>query len=314
MKSKNKHKQSNYFTIMLVPDSSAKVRSIHISRRHFLLIWVLIFLCISIIISAISITPESVRHYPSVRIDGAMNEPSVAAENRYIQTPLRTQLYEFEQRIKELHYHSESIVYTKRNILNVFEALSAFDLPFSFDEALFSNSSPDWAYPNIHALAALNVTLYQKILGMQALAYYAEDLSSYFRYRPTGWPVDGRLIISGFGYRLSPSGERRIEQHDGIDISVPIGTAVFATAYGTVITAAWHPHGYGHFVAIEHRYGYSTLYAHNSELLVSTGDSVYRGQVIALSGNSGYSASPHLHYEVLFNNIPQNPLHFLVRD
>ncbi len=110
-------------------------------------------------------------------------------------------------------------------------------------------------------------------------------------------PVDGGVITSCKGWRLDPFGSGRTVYHSGYDISVPTGTPVHPTQVGTVFFAGPF-HGYGNLVAIDHGNGYLTYYGHNSELLVKPGDKVGPDSVIALSGNTGRSTGPHVHYEM----------------
>jgi len=124
---------------------------------------------------------------------------------------------------------------------------------------------------------------------------------------PTRWPVDCRLITSDFGYRVFRG---RREFHTGIDIGVWYKTPVRATKDGKVVFAGWHPQ-YGWMVELKHDMGYSTIYAHNSYYLVEAGDYVKEGQVIALSGDSGYTDGPHLHYEIRLDGKPIDPMIFL---
>lgn len=139
------------------------------------------------------------------------------------------------------------------------------------------------------------------------------DLKSFsmeYDHTPTIWPSHGR-ITSGFGGRIHPV-SRRFRQHTGVDIKVRTGTQVRAAADG-VIQYSGYRRGYGWTVIIHHGYGYETLYGHNSQLMVESGDRVSKGSVIALSGSSGTSTGPHLHYEVLINNQRVNPISFLGR-
>jgi len=117
-----------------------------------------------------------------------------------------------------------------------------------------------------------------------------------------GWPVVGP-VTSGFGSRWG-------RMHEGIDIGVGSGTAVHAAAAGTVIYAGWMS-GYGNIVVIDHGNGLSTAYGHNSSVIVGQGASVGKGFVIALSGSTGHSTGPHVHFEVRVNGAPVDPLGYL---
>jgi murein DD-endopeptidase MepM/ murein hydrolase activator NlpD len=119
---------------------------------------------------------------------------------------------------------------------------------------------------------------------------------------PKGWPLSGR-ITSTFGYRIF-RGRRNF--HTGLDVAAWYRTPVHATAPGTVIAAGWES-GFGWTVEVAHTKGYSTLYGHLSRYLVDVGDQVAKGQQIGLSGSSGNSTGPHLHYEVRLNGVPVDP-------
>lgn len=122
------------------------------------------------------------------------------------------------------------------------------------------------------------------------------------------WPAEGE-ITSPFGWRVHPIfGTQRL--HTGIDIGADYGDTVRAADGGAVIHADWMG-GYGYAVIIDHGNGISTLYAHNSQLLVSEGQMVAKGQAISRVGSTGYSTGPHLHFEVRQNGSPVNPLNFL---
>lgn len=125
---------------------------------------------------------------------------------------------------------------------------------------------------------------------------------------PAMWPVRGR-ISSEFGSRTDPINFGQAF-HQGLDIAVPTGTPIKASAAGTV-TEARLSSSYGYMVKIDHGNGYETLYAHNSRLLVKTGDMVLQGTIIALSGATGRVTGPHCHFEIRKNNVLQNPRRFL---
>ncbi|XEQ98147.1 Murein hydrolase activator EnvC [Sporomusa paucivorans] len=122
------------------------------------------------------------------------------------------------------------------------------------------------------------------------------------------WPASGP-ITSPFGWRTHPIfGTQRF--HSGIDIGADYGDAIAAADNGTVIFSGWMG-GYGKAVIIDHGGGISTLYAHNSELLVEEGYRVYKGQTISRCGSTGYSTGPHLHFEVRENGSPVSPMGYL---
>lgn len=134
-----------------------------------------------------------------------------------------------------------------------------------------------------------------------------DSKSSLLASLPSIKPITG-FITSGFGMRVHPI--RKQERfHTGTDFSAPVGTRVMATADGTVSFSGFDG-GYGKKVVIDHGYGYKTVYAHLSKAVVRHGQRVYRGDVIAFSGNTGLSTGPHLHYEVLKDNVKVNPTAF----
>lgn len=118
------------------------------------------------------------------------------------------------------------------------------------------------------------------------------------------------VVTSEFGSRIDPiTGERR--GHTGMDLAVPTGTPIRAALSGTVTASAYHQGGYGYYVIIDHGSGLSTLYGHCSQLLAPVGRTVEAGDVIALSGSTGRSTGPHLHFEVRVNGERTNPRSYL---
>jgi len=119
-------------------------------------------------------------------------------------------------------------------------------------------------------------------------------------------PVSGYTFTSGFKWRWG-------RLHGGVDLAVPEGTPVCAADNGKVIVAdeGGDGGGYGNYVILDHQNGIKTLYGHNSELLVSVGDVVEKGEIIALSGNTGNSTGPHLHFEVRENDEQVDPQQYV---
>ena len=126
---------------------------------------------------------------------------------------------------------------------------------------------------------------------------------------PTVKPVDVDWNASSFGWRIDPiTGQSAM--HEGVDFLVDTGTPVHAAAGGLIVVAEFHPQ-YGYVVDIDHGNDFTTRYAHASKLLVKAGDLVQRGGIIAESGSTGRSTGPHVHFEVRYKGVAQNPNRFL---
>ncbi|MCA9932524.1 MAG: LysM peptidoglycan-binding domain-containing protein [Anaerolineales bacterium] len=114
------------------------------------------------------------------------------------------------------------------------------------------------------------------------------------------WPTERRALYQYYRYG-----------HEAIDVDVAAGSSIVASAAGTVEFSGWNNYGYGYLIVLDHGNGVRTLYAHNSELKVKTGDTVNQGDVISLSGSTGYSTVPHLHFEVFVNGRHVDPCKYL---
>lgn len=122
-------------------------------------------------------------------------------------------------------------------------------------------------------------------------------------------PLSGGRQTSGYGRRKAPT-KGASTNHRAIDWATPTGTAIWASCGGTVSVAGWQS-GYGYVVYINHPDGNQTRYGHLSKILVSAGQKVKQGQKIALSGNTGRSTGPHLHFELRVNGTPVNPYNYI---
>ena len=157
-------------------------------------------------------------------------------------------------------------------------------------------------------IESLKKQVNEAIESVSAIKLYIAEQRDIYLSTPTGWPVLGE-ISSGFGFRKHPvSGA--VASHTGVDIRTPMGSAVNATASGIVSFSGW-TNGSGYIVVLEHGHGFSTAYAHNKENLVNVGQKVKKGERIALSGSSGVSTGPHVHYEVWQDDKQVNPASFL---
>jgi len=155
---------------------------------------------------------------------------------------------------------------------------------------------------------ALKRDVNSSMAAIEEIKTYLAKEQDVFRASPSGWPAAGK-ISSGFGMREHPRyGDRRM--HTGIDITLPRGTPLHATADG-VVSFADRSGGNGNIVVIEHGHGLTTVYAHNTRNSVKAGQTVQRGEVIAYSGSTGMSTGPHVHYEVWRNGQSVNPQPYL---
>jgi murein DD-endopeptidase MepM/ murein hydrolase activator NlpD len=149
----------------------------------------------------------------------------------------------------------------------------------------------------VNALLAVSAQLASRIQSSQSGSQPVQPSSSGFI-----WPVSGP-VTSGFGWRWG-------RMHEGIDIAVPSGTPVHASASGRVIYGGWLG-GYGNLVVIDHGGGIATAYGHNTSIVVGTGSGVSQGQVVAYSGSTGHSTGPHVHFEVRVNGSAVDPMGYL---
>lgn len=138
---------------------------------------------------------------------------------------------------------------------------------------------------------------------------FLENQKSMFACTPSIWPTNG-WVSCGFGYRISPFTNER-EFHNGLDVSARIGSDIIAPADG-VVSSIGKTDGFGNILTINHGYGFVTRYGHLSKALVKKGQSVRRGEKIALVGNTGRSTGPHLHYEVHVEGVPVNPKRYIL--
>jgi hypothetical protein len=165
-------------------------------------------------------------------------------------------------------------------------------------------------------LAELQRRLVAQSRSFDEVLELAKNQSELLKSIPAIQPVrneDLKRMASGYGYRIHPIYKVR-KMHYGMDFSAPTGTEIFATGDGEVILAKRTWNGFGRHVVIRHGFGYETLYAHMSKVLVRQGQKVKRGEVIGLVGSTGTSVAPHLHYEVHKDGRKVNPAQYYFND
>lgn len=161
----------------------------------------------------------------------------------------------------------------------------------------------------IAALDELERNVLDKKDELAVLETLLIDYDLHSKQFPHGWPVKGGWISSGYGHRNDPfSGKRAL--HEGVDIASKPGAPILAVAAG-VVTVSRAKAGYGLMVEINHGKGYVTRYAHALATTVKPGDRVEKGDIVAMVGSSGRSTGAHLHFEVLLDGEPVNPLKYI---
>ena len=157
--------------------------------------------------------------------------------------------------------------------------------------------------------------IYYASLSLDETQQLAQEKAEYSAIIPSIWPIDRtklRRVGSLFGMRNHPI-LNIWRMHEGVDLTAPTGTAVYATADGK-ISISKVMRGYGEIIEVNHGHGYTTRYAHLSARFVKEGDKVSRGELIGEVGNTGTSTGAHLHYEVRYRNNPVNPVHYFDKD
>ncbi len=226
-------------------------------------------------------------------------------------------IYIFSLAVKTLDYYrmKHEVSYLKSQFNELKHTIIALKNSEEEFKRLFSFKSKKEIFENIDFYPSGDINLEDlKIKADKAINSVTEvkkfllEQQDIYRSTPLGWPLKGN-ITSFFGTREHPKSGNE-DFHTGIDISASAGTEVRATADGIVIFSGYSGQN-GNVVMLRHGYGFTTVYAHNQKNLVTVGQRVKRGDVIALSGNTGSTTGPHLHYEIWHNNKPINPLAYL---
>ncbi|NSW89526.1 MAG: M23 family metallopeptidase [Firmicutes bacterium] len=306
---KNMKEQKKYFTIMLVPHSSDKVKTIRISRVYTKIAVIIIVLLAAFTIYFYLYISSIVGE--NMALKSSMDK--LYALTGQQETLLSEKIEEINALIKEENSSniniSEYIEKFKDIIDNYVSGRINAGLASRSSTASSSSFVKDINELN-EILTALNEINKQKDENLIDLTEMEKKLTEYLNSLPTLWPVIGN-ITSKFGYRLDPITFRRA-YHNGIDIAAPYGTSIKASASGKVILSGYY-NELGQTVIIDHGNGISTVYGHASKLLVKKGQTVKKGDIIARVGSSGRTTGSHLHFEIHINGEPIDPYKYLSR-
>ena len=311
-------KRDKFFTLLVLSDAESRIRKIKIHHnwlRFFFMFIGIITILIVILVTNISLVRneldnkvaeldrlKEVVSYKEIEIANLEAQSSEIQAKAKILEDYLAQVEDLDKMVRDITgkggYEAEVAIYDK-------DLSASVDLASDTDEIFYYDFADAEDLDNINKilddLIAKAPDIGKKLAEDKQ---HMEDHIYLMDHTPSIWPATG-AISSIFGERRS-GGNR----HGGIDIANNVGVPVKASAAGIVVFADRN-RGFGNEIIIHHGFGYMTVYAHLNKIFVSVGDEVTKGQQIAELGNTGYSTGPHLHYEVIKDNVQINPMDFL---
>lgn len=288
----------------------------HISRMH-LVLFIALLLALTII-STVSVknymnstdnpTTEESTYSPTAQLFSAQPSPYQISENT---TENETMQGFYAQQLGGLQAEAIRLKMLSQRLAEIagFE-LTEFDLEFAPGIGGIETNGEWLSNAEFEEeLVRLSQDFAEQKDTLSALQEYLITNDNITGAIPSGRPVEEGWISSFYGYRIDPFNGKKVF-HGGLDFAGKPGSAVISVADGIVSWAGMRS-GYGGLVEIDHGNGYLTRYAHNKSLEVAVGDRVSKGDVIALLGSTGRSTGPHVHFEVLRDGKPVNPVNYI---
>lgn len=240
-------------------------------------------------------------------------------ELRHSTDELRSEYSNMTARYAELNEVMDNVIRRDENVFRKLFESNPYDLTIDDDQRRIELHESLINMDNDELLTELDNRVQKAEADKDALTRSYEDMmyaletsSLSIDCIPAIQPVNNRqltLLAAGKKPLINPF-HRAMREHHGVDYLIPEGTPVFATADGTVQSLSEKNTTHGKAITIDHGNGYQTSYSHLLDIRVKSGQSVKRGDIIALSGNSGLSFAPHLHYEVIYNSMRVDPVHY----
>jgi len=301
--------------IILVPNSRhGKGRNTTLSHRHLILISLVVLVVLPALLGIVAYHAQDMLSvYNADSMMAAQRRELAAQRTAVLETRRKTEahLNALAQRMGQMQAQLMRLNALGSRLTRM-AGLDAREFNFSVEAAM---GGPEKSAPSANPPELMDSLdrLTREIEGQQerlsALENLLLDRKLNAAVTPSGWPVEGGWISSGFGMRADPFNGHQ-SQHDGVDIASNMGSTILAVGDG-VVSHSGEKAGYGLLVEITHESGLTTRYAHTRTILVRVGDRVQKGQAIALIGTSGRSTGPHLHFEVVRNGTPVNPMRYL---
>ena len=288
------------WTLLLVSDHETGVQQYRFSREF-------VRLAVAILLVAVSAISSFATAYIM-----KLRQPAQTARLEQKNEALKSEVKEIRSNVDELNAHLELLAKQDEK----FRLVAGLD-PINPDVEKVGIGGPGGEKMSDPLTASTADRVSEMLRKARLLSFsWREAKETYdtktarMKATPSIMPTTG-FITSGFSRnRWHPILEYS-RPHEGVDITAPTGTPIVAAAKGVVIRSGWD-NDYGNLVEIDHGYGVSTRYAHASKVLVHRGETVERGQRIALVGETGLAVGPHVHYEVRINGKPANPLKYFL--
>ncbi len=300
------------FRLMYLSKEGTGIKQINLSwRKLFLVVFLLFVILVSITAFSIGLFTRLYHNYRIVSLENDRKH-------------LKRELLAIKEKVASLNNRLAYIEATDDELRNV-ASLPPIDndtrqvgvggpsLYKSLDVGYYADGVSKTALEINMDLSKLERAVRLERSSMEEIAAKLKARRERIDHFPSIRPILGGHITDGFGYRIDPF-TKKLTHHDGVDIPMPMGTPVLATADGvvTLVKTIYKPHkSYGMEVVIDHGYGFVTRYAHLSKILVHKGQKVKRWQPIGEVGETGKATGPHLHYEVLYQGKPQDPENFI---
>lgn len=277
-------KKCRYFTLMIIPSKYGSSKSIKVSKLILpSILAVLALFIFSVVNLSYKYNSLKKEHFDSINNMDSLNHT----------------IYSQQRQIEDYKSMEKEMQNTLQRLKDIEEQL----------KTKYGISSSDTYKTEIltYSPELLNLDEYKKNIDSVNLTMKLVDKKvTAFNYYPSILPCNGK-ISSYFGRRSNPLSRGRYETHKGIDILGSYKSKIKAAADGIVTYTGWLS-GYGYTVIINHGNGYTTLYGHNSKLLVKRGQKVSKGQVISNMGSTGRSTGTHVHFEIRYRGKAVNPL------
>ena len=290
------------FTVMFIPHSEKKIFNFHIS------VFSLVFILCLVVVLVISFFGLSTYFTTAnKKITSVTKNLNSAEVNLGV---LKEEIAEIDRVWKEFRHNMENLL----NVMGTEEASQFLQNGVGGDLSSFLSMETieEGSSREISELRSLNAYLTSISGPVAEITRLMQSQKELLFDIPSLWPLAGGKgnITAVFGLEEHPF-THGFRLHNGVDIAWGFNTPVLAVANGKVQSIVFEPNGLGHAVIIRHKYGFSTVYGHLANAVVSIGEDIVRGQTIGYVGSTGLSTGPHLHYEVRMGTQAVDPMHFL---